>query len=310
LVASPTGSYRTELSQKLAKKARKDPFSRPAVGDWVVLSHPPNHEFGKVEAFLPRKSSLKRRDPLERSGKGYAAAQQQQGQVVVSNVDIIFVVQALTNEWDSINLARLERELVLAYQSGANPVLVLTKADKTADPERALTHVAPAAANTPIIIESAVTGRGVEDIRRLIKPGTTAVLLGASGVGKSTLTNRLLGRERQETKTVRERDDKGRHTTVARELVEVPIDNCGDEPCGGGMIIDTPGMRGVGLWEGDLGLPKVFPEIDHASEACRFGDCAHSNEPHCGVKAAVEAGEIDPERLARYHRLVEEIENL
>ena len=307
LVVAKSGNYRSELSSRLAKKARKDVFARPAVGDWVVLSHPPNHEFGIVEAFLPRHSSLKRRDPLERKSTGFAPAQQAVGQIVVANIDLIFVVQALNAADSSINIARLERELVLAFESGAQPVIVLTKADICPDPEEAARLAKPSAAGVDIIIESAVTGRGIEDIYRRIQPDITAVLLGASGVGKSTLINRLLGRERQQTKTVRESDDKGRHTTVARELIELPIKSSSKGPIGGGVIIDTPGMRSLALWKADRGIRLAYPEIDEASQNCRFGDCAHDNEPKCGVKAAVEAGDIDEGRYQRYLALVKEL---
>jgi len=307
LVAAPSGSYRTELSSRLAKKARKDALSRPAVGDWVIVSHPPNHEFGIVEAFLPRSSSLKRRDPVERKSSGYAQAQQAIGQVVVANIDLIFVVQALSSQGCSVNLARLERELVLAFQSGAQPVVVLTKADLCSDPEASARNAAVSTPGVQVIIESAVTGRGVDEIRRLIKPGVTASLLGASGVGKSTLINRLIGTERQQTGEVRESDERGRHVTVARELIELPLRESDEGSSGGGVIIDTPGMRSLALWRAEDGIELAFPEITAAADNCRFGDCSHDNEPKCGVKAAVAAGDIDEERYKRYLHLVKEL---
>jgi ribosome biogenesis GTPase len=277
------------------------------VGDWVILSHPPHHEFGIVEAFLPRYSSLKRRDPLERKSSGFAPAQQAIGQIVVSNIDLIFVVQALSATSCSVNLARLERELVLAYESGAKPIVVLTKADLCPDPEASARHASSVTADTDIIIESAITGRGIEEIRQLIQPDVTAALLGASGVGKSTLINRLLNEERQQTKMVRETDDRGRHTTVARELIELPERTTGTRTSGGGVIIDTPGMRSLALWQADTGIELAFPEIARAAESCRFADCAHDNEPKCGVKAAVKSGDIDEGRYKRYLSLVKEL---
>ncbi|MCL2403865.1 MAG: ribosome small subunit-dependent GTPase A [Coriobacteriia bacterium] len=309
LVAAQSGSYRTELSSSLAKIARKDALSRPAVGDWIILSRPKNHEFGIVEAFLPRYSSLKRRDPLERKSAGFAPAQQAVGQIVVSNIDLIFVVQALSSTSCSVNLARLERELVLAFESGAKPVVILTKADLCPDPEASIRFVSQSSAGIPIILESAVTGLGVTEIRRLIEPGVTASLLGASGVGKSTLINRLLGHERQQTKAVRESDDRGRHVTVARELIELPLkdDPEGEGSTGGGVIIDTPGMRSLALWQADEGISLAFPEIAEAAHSCRFADCAHNNEPKCGVKAAVKLGDIDEARYLRYLNLVKEL---
>ena len=307
LVVAPSGSYRTELSSRLAKKARKDTLSRPVVGDWVILSHPEEHEFGRVEAFLPRHSSLKRRDPVERKSSGYAAAQQAIGQIVVSNIDIIFVVQALGETAEKVNLARLERELVLAFESGAQPMVVLTKADLCPDPYASAKHASIAAVDVPIIIESAVTGLGIAEIRRLIGPGVSASLLGASGVGKSTMINRLLGRERQQTGAVRESDDRGRHVTVARELIEIPLEQTSEGSSGGGVIIDTPGMRSLALWQADEGIALAFPEITAVAQSCKFADCVHDNEPKCAVKAAVEAGEIDSERYQRYLHLVKEL---
>ena len=313
LAVAKSGTYRTELSSRLAKKARKDVFARPAVGDWAVLSHPANHEFGVVEALLPRFSSLKRRDPVERKSAGFAPAQQAIGQVVVSNIDFIFVVQALSATPSSINLARLERELVLAFGSGAKPIVILTKADLCPDPEQSVQHVATSVQQVPLILESAVTGRGIAEIRDLIGPGITASLLGASGVGKSTLINKLLGYERQLTGAVRESDDRGRHVTVARELIELPRQAvAGGSPedfSGGGVIIDTPGMRSLAIWkeQAEEGIRLAFPEIEDASQFCRFGDCRHENEPKCGVKAAIESGEIDQDRYRRYLVLTKEL---
>jgi len=313
LAVARSGTYRTELSSRLAKKARKDVFSRPAVGDWAVLSHPKNHEFGVVEALLPRFSSLKRRDPVERKSSGFAAAQQAIGQVVVSNIDFIFVVQALSATPESINLARLERELVLAFGSGAKPVVILTKTDLCPDVQQSVQHVALSVQEVPLILESAVTGQGIAEIRSLIGPGITASLLGASGVGKSTLINRLLGYDRQLTGAVRESDDRGRHVTVARELIELPEQEVPDSPTGevsgGGVIIDTPGMRSLAIWkdQAELGIQLAFPEIEEAAQFCRFGDCRHENEPKCGVKAAIELGEIDQDRYRRYLVLTNEL---
>ncbi|MCL2680331.1 MAG: ribosome small subunit-dependent GTPase A [Coriobacteriia bacterium] len=307
LVVAASGSYRTELSSQLAQRARKDALARPAVGDWVVLARPAGHDFGIVEAFLPRNSSLKRRDPIERKSAGFAPAQQAIGQVVVANIDLIFVVQALRSESCSVNLARLERELVLAFESGAQPLIVLTKADLCPDLAASERFIQMSAADVPIITCSALTGRGITEIRRLISPGVTAALIGASGVGKSTLINQLIGTDRQLTKEVRETDDRGRHATVARELIELPLIQTCEGPSGGGVIIDTPGMRSLALWQADQGITLAFPEITAAAHNCRFADCAHKNEPHCGVKAAVAAGDIDAERYKRYLRLVREL---
>jgi ribosome biogenesis GTPase len=258
------------------------------VGDWVVLTHPAEHEHAVITRLLPRRTALVRRDP----GAADAA------QVVVSNIERIFVVAALTADAESLNLARLERGMVIAADSGADVTVVLTKADLCADADVAARRARSVAAGYEVIIESAIDGRGIAEVARLMPPGQTTALIGASGTGKSTLINRLLGHERQAVGLVRERDDKGRHTTVAREMVALP---------NGGVVIDTPGIRSVALWQARRGLALVFPEIEEAACTCKFSDCTHTREPGCAVAAAVAAGAIDPSRLERYRILSDEI---
>lgn len=292
----PLASYqdnttRVELAPALARIANKDSLARLAVGDWVVLSFPEGHETPLVEKILSRSSLFLRKDPADLA----------QAQVVISNVDIIFVLVAFSKQ--GINVARLERYLVLAFESGARPIIVVTKADLVdEDEERTqLEEVKRVAAGVEVIAESAITLEGLDQIAAHLKSGVTAAMVGASGVGKSTLANRLLGSDVLDAQEVRERDDKGRHTTVARELVVLPQ---------GGVLIDTPGIRTIALWSADDGLDLAFPEIYEASQRCRFADCKHNNEPDCGVRAAIEQGEVDEMRFVRYLKLRDELDDV
>lgn len=288
LVASAAGLERAEPATHLVKAADAS-ASRAVVGDWVALARPEGHEMPIIEAILPRTSSFSRRDPGAETGE----------QVLIANADVVFVVQSLSGT--GINVRRLERELVVAWESGARPVVVLTKADLVDDIEAPRLHAEEVAFGVDVIVESAVTGVGIGEVRAHVPSGTTAALLGGSGVGKSTLVNRLVGDEVQSTGAVRSGDDKGRHTTVAREIVPVPD---------GGVIIDTPGMRGLGLWDAEEGLEAAFPDIEALAEACRFRDCTHTDEPGCAVIAAVASGELAERRRESYLRLTAEMDEL
>ena len=284
LVATADGAVRAEHAVHLVKT--RGTGSRAVVGDWVALSHPEGHDLAIIETILPRTTAFARKDPAENTVE----------QVLIANVDVVFVVQALSGR--GINVRRLERELVLAWESGAVPVVVLTKADVAEDIEYQRGLAADAAPNVDIIVESAVSGLGVDEIRGRIGHGVTAAFLGGSGVGKSTLVNRLVGEESQETADVRKSDGKGRHTTVAREMVLLP---------GGGILVDTPGMRGIGLWDASDGIASAFPDIDALAERCRFRDCTHVSEPGCAVIAAVEDGSLPLRRLESYRTLQAEL---
>ena len=255
-----------------------------ATGDWVVLRRE------QVLSVLARRSAFVRGD----AGEGRA----RRPQVVAANVDVVFVVQALNN---GPNLRRLERELVLGFESGAEPVVVLSKADLAdpADVERAVDVARAAAADVEVVVTSAITGTGLERLRASARPDKTVALIGASGVGKSRLVNVLVGRAVQEVGEVRANDQRGRHTTTARELVALP---------GGGWLVDTPGLRSVALWDADDGFSRVFSDIGALAAACRFRNCSHTSEPGCAVRAAIDAGELDAERFEHYLRLDRELD--
>lgn len=285
LILTVDGPVRAELATHLRSTAD----SAVAVGDWVALARPEGHDMAILEAILPRFSAFTRKDPGEQAVE----------QVLVSNVDVVFVVQALGQ--GGPNVARLERELVLAWDSGAQPVVVLTKADLATDVESARAQVGAVALGVDTLVTCAITGEGVDEILGYLEAGRTGAFFGASGVGKSTLVNRLVGSDIQETAEVRDTDGKGRHTTVAREMFFLP---------NGGILIDTPGMRALALWDAGEGIAAAFPDIEELAEGCRFADCMHVHEPGCAVRAAVEDGTLPERRLESYLRLKEEVERL
>jgi ribosome biogenesis GTPase len=284
MLATATGLLRAEPAVHLVKT--RGIGSRAVVGDWVALSRPEGHDLAIIEAILPRTTAFTRKDPGEQTGE----------QVLIANIDVVFVVQSLSGR--GLNVRRLERELVVAWESGARPIVILSKADVGEDTDYQRKLAEDSAPDVEIIVESAVTGLGLEEVRASVPVGTTAALLGGSGVGKSTLINRLVGEEVQATGHVRASDDKGRHITVARELVQLP---------GGGIIIDTPGMRGLALWDAGDGIASAFPDVDELSQHCKFRDCTHESEPGCAVLAAVEAGLLPARRLESYRSLQAEL---
>jgi len=261
-----------------SQRAQSD--TAPVTGDWVAIA-PDDEGRVYVALVLPRRTTMVRRDPAE----------QVSDQVIVANIDRVAVVHGLDQ---AANDARIERFLVLAIDSGAEPVIVLTKNDlgKVADEYAWLETVAP------VLVTSAVDGTGIEALSDMIGVGETLVFIGPSGVGKSTLVNAIVGETVAETAEVREGDRRGRHTTTTRELVELPS---------GGVVIDTPGIRAIGLWAADIALDEVFADIAALAAECKFRDCTHRQEPQCAVRAAVEANEIQAIRLARYQLLWQEL---
>ena len=261
---------------------RGDP---PCTGDWVAVRG--NH----VAAILPRRTSFVRGGVARESRGGLSG--DSQGQVLAANVEVALVVEPASPD---TCLGRIERLLALAWQSGAVPYVVITKADLAADLPGLIEAVTASAPGADVHAVSAVTGAGLDAVRALATG--TSVLLGPSGAGKSTLVNALAGEEVMRTQEIRAADGRGRHTTTHRELVVVP----------GGLIIDTPGVRRVGLYDADEGLAQAFADVEDLAARCRFSDCAHVTEPDCAVLRAVEAGELPERRLAGWRRLRREAE--
>jgi ribosome biogenesis GTPase len=278
----------TERARPCAALREGDALGLPATGDWVMVDD--RDDGPEVTAVLDRRSAFVRGDPME----GWATS----AQVVAANVDHVFIVHALIS---GPNLRRLERELVLTYESGANPVVVLTKADLVDEASGAIAAVRAVAPVVDVVVTSSVTGEGLDRLREYERGHRTVALIGASGVGKSTLVNLFLGEERQATAEVRATDRRGRHTTTARELVVLPE---------GGVLVDTPGLRAVALWDADDGFARAFADVEELASGCRFRDCAHGTEPGCAVRAAVDDGRLDAARLDSYLRLDEELERL
>lgn len=270
-----SGEIQAVVSGKLRHEAAA-PADFPVVGDWVL------ERDGVIHVLLPRRTAFSRKTNLGLIEEQVAAA----------NVDVVFVVASVDLE---PNLRRIERYVTVAYESGAEPVLLLSKADLGTDLAATRSAVQDVVPGTPVHLVSARTGEGLDALDAYCRPGRTSVFLGPSGVGKTTLLNNLTGTERA-TAAVRE-DGRGRHTTTRRELVLVD---------GRGIVIDTPGMRELQLWDADAGLSAVFADIQGLARECRFSDCAHDGEPGCAIRAALDAGRLDAERFAGYRKLERE----
>lgn len=280
------GELWAEVSGRLRYTAA-GPADLPGVGDWVAVAPPAGQGRAIVHHLLPRRTALFRKAP-ERPVEA---------QLLVANVDCVLVVVSANRNF---RRTRIERMLALVGQGGAEAVVVLSKSDLAEDLATLRREAEAAAGGAPVLALSALTGEGLDGLAPHLGAGRSAVLLGSSGVGKSTLVNRLLGEERLATRAVRD-DDKGRHTTTGRVLFPLP---------GGGVLIDTPGLREVGLWEDEAGVDAAFPEVEALLGACRFHDCGHGNEPGCAVRAALEDGSLDPERWASYGKLKREVAHL
>ena len=274
-----------DLAGKLRHELKGSGASYPAVGDWVALRPPTGEGRALIHAVLPRKSKFSRK----------AAGHRTEEQVVAANVDTLFLVSGLDGDF---NPRRIERYLTAAWDSGARPIVVLNKLDCCDNPDGCLLAAESVAMGVPVHRLSALTGENCDELHAYLGRGQTVSLLGSSGVGKSTLINRLLGREVQLTGEVRASDDRGRHITTHRELFVAPT---------GGLLIDTPGLREIQLWEGDQGIESAFADIEELAESCRFGDCRHQGEPGCAVEEAARTGELPAGRLESYRKLQREL---
>jgi ribosome biogenesis GTPase len=288
-VLTTSGPVRASLGGSVLLDAARDPAGLPCSGDWVVLRRWPDRRT-TLELVLPRRSTLIRR----------TADKDASGQVLAANMDIVAVVEPIHPEPDD---ARVERLLALAWESGADPVLVLTKCDTSTDPGAVARQIAELAPGVPVIPVSTRTGQGLDELSALTKPvtgrpGRTLALLGRSGAGKSTLVNALAGASVMPVQAIRDADGKGRHTTAFRNLVTLP---------GGGAVIDTPGIRGVGLLDTAAGLDRAFADVTELAAQCRFDDCDHGSEPGCAVQEALADGDLTARRLTSWRKLHHEV---
>ncbi len=284
-LASESGEIEGRISGRFAHEAAEGGY--PVTGDWVAVER--KADAAVIAKVLPRSTAFTR----------MAAGTGKDMQVVAANVDMALLAASLNAD---LNLRRLERYLATAYESGAQPVFLLTKADACEDPTPLLAEVQAIASGVRVLAISVRTGQGLAELSALLAPAKTAVLLGSSGVGKSTLVNALAGAELMATRSIREGDARGRHTTTHRELICLPS---------GALILDTPGMRELALWDAEAGVAAAFAEttaeVDLLAQACRFRDCAHDKEPGCAVHAAVANGILDPERWRSFQKLQREL---
>ena len=287
VILSELGELRATIAGRLEHGA-SGAGDLPAVGDWVAVVPRTDEGTATIQAVLPRHTKFSRKVALT------AAAEQ----VLAANVDTVFLLTSLN---DDLNLRRLERYLALAWESGAQPVIVLTKTDLIPNVEERVLEVERIAFGVPVHPISSITGEGLDLVTSYLSPGKTVALLGSSGVGKSTLVNTLAGEDLLAVAEIRESDGEGRHTTTFRQLVLLPQ---------GGLVLDTPGMRELQLWESADGLGETFTDVEELAAQCRFSDCAHRTEPGCAVQAALEAGTLDHGRWASYKKLQLELAHL
>ena len=285
-VMSGAGELTAQIAGKFALEAL--PGDYPVVGDWVAISVRAEESAATIHHVLPRASSFKRKAARRTAAAGAE-------QVVAANLDIALLVQSLNGD---LNPRRMERYLFVARDGGAEPVIVLTKADACDDVEAARASIEGIAAGARVYVVSALTGAGMEIFETLLGPGKTAALLGSSGVGKSTLVNALAGADVMLTRAISGDDKRGRHTTTHRELILLPS---------GALLLDSPGMRSLGVWDSDGEVETAFPDVEEIMTQCRFSDCGHNNEPGCAVREALESGGLTQARWGSYQKLKREL---
>jgi ribosome biogenesis GTPase len=286
-VAWEAGDLLAEIAGHLRHSAM-DRSGLPAVGDWVLIEPRVSEGRATIHEVLPRKSKFSRKVAGNETGE----------QIVAANIDTVFLVTSLNTD---LNPRRLERYLTSVWDSGAQPVVLLNKSDLCENPTPAIEALAEVVLGVPIHALSSLTGEGIDQIRDYLRSGQTVALLGSSGVGKSTLTNRLLGHDEQTVRSIREDDDRGRHTTSTRRLFILP---------GGGMLIDTPGMRELQLWNAGEGVSHTFEDVELLAENCRFRDCTHEAEPDCAVQSALRKQQLSAGRFESYLKLRRELKFL
>jgi ribosome biogenesis GTPase / thiamine phosphate phosphatase len=287
LLYTQQGEVTAEVTGKLRHQATGiQDF--PAVGDWVVIQTKAAEQHAIIHAILPRTSKFSRK----------IAGNAIEEQIIATNIDTVFLVSGLDGDF---NLRRIERYLILAWESGANPVIVLNKADLCLNLQQCLMEVEEIAMGVPIVTLNAMQEQSIELLQPYLQPGKTIVLIGSSGVGKSTITNQLKGELVQTVQAVRLGDDRGKHTTTHRELIMLPS---------GALIIDTPGMRELQVWSSVEGLSEAFSDIEMLVEKCRFRNCRHEHEPGCAIRQALMDQVVDPKRFLNYQKLQREAQHL
>jgi ribosome biogenesis GTPase len=284
---SESGEVLGEIAGKLRHEAL-DHGDLPVVGDWVAFRPCPEGDKVTIHAVLPRKTSFTRK----------LAGTRVERQIVASNIDIVFLVTSLNQDF---NPRRIERYLIVAWESGARPIIILSKLDLCDEIEARTREIKAVAGDVPVHAVSVVSGEGLDELAQYLKHGQTVAVLGSSGVGKSTLINHLLGRAHFRVQEIREQDGRGRHTTTHRELIILPQ---------GGLVLDTPGMRELQLWDGEDGLHIAFADVETVSSQCYFSDCRHQDEPRCAIREALAEGKIDAARYESYEKLQKELRYL
>ena len=286
-IITTTGELIANISSSVINSI-KNKSELPSVGDWVCLKKIDEFRPYNIVKIIPRINKLSRK----------VAGDKSEEQIIASNIDIVFI---MTSVDDDFNIRRLERYLAMSNQINSKPIIIINKIDKCNNFEKYIKETEQIFQNTSIIYISAKEGKNIQDVNKHIEKGKTIILLGSSGVGKSTLINQILGYSRQKVGKIREKDSKGRHITTNRELIILPK---------GGILIDNPGLREIQLWSSEEGIIKTFQDIDELSRQCRFRDCIHDSEPGCAIKQAVESGQLSQERLDNYKKLLREQEYL